>query len=650
MKRTLERLKPHSRSLVTVVCAALMLLAYLALSPWVAIPFPGGFGQAGAGNGGFTPPAGFDPSQLPEGFDPSQLPQEFNAPEGFTPPAGFAAPEGFQAPDAPQGSTASGGQPAPQIPQGLGGLIGAPGTTGSFLVPLAAGAALLLTGWRMWKPRYFRLTSALIVVCGLLALVYYVLFFIIDTVLPIPISFVDQANAGFWLALLGSIGLLLQIFVPRFITDLSRVTVRELVPKTRRSGLSLAQNLSVALDALLANKMRSALTMLGIIIGVASVVSMISVGRGATVSVTEQISSTGLNLLTISPGGGTGMPGPGGGGGGANADTLTYADAEALMKELTGIDGVLPQYNANLDVRMDDERLTTAVRGVTSDYADLRNVEVEIGRFLTDAEYDGSARVAVLGKQAAEELFGGINPIGRDIRIENKRFEVIGVLADQDGGFGADPNLEIQVPLTTGYRQLFDARKTGSSDYRVTNLIVAVTDLDDVERVTGEIETVLRREHRLSADEENDFSIVDQQSLLDIASSITGILTVLLGAIASVSLLVGGIGIMNIMLVSVSERTKEIGLRKAIGARRGHISQQFLIETIFLSLLGGSLGVLLGVFIAMLVNASGVLNAVISTDSIALGLGFSALVGIFFGVYPANRAAALEPIEALRYE
>jgi putative ABC transport system permease protein len=628
MSRTVKAVTPHLRSIITIICAILMLIAYLAFSPWVALPFPGNLGQGGGAGGSFA---------LPEGFDLSQLPQGGNVPEGFTPPAGFGTP-----------GQVAGGQFSQS--QGIARLSGLPGRTGGFLVPLAAVAALLLTGWRMWQPRFYRLSSVLIVLAGVGGLVYYVIFFIMDATLPLPINLVDRVNAGFWLALLGSIGLFAQIFVPRFNRVAGQAAASAHAPKVKRSGLSLSQNLSVALDALLANKMRSALTMLGIIIGVASVVSMISVGRGATASVTEQITSTGLNLLTITPGGNDGVPRPGGGGAARNADTLTYDDAQLLEKDLEGVDGVLPQYNGTLEVRSDQERLQTTVRGVSANYAALRSIDVEIGRYLTNAEYDSSSRVAVLGQRAAEELFGGLNPIGRDIRIENKRFEVVGVLAEQDGGFGADPNLDVHVPLLTGYRLLFDARRAGSSAYLVTSIIVAVTNLNDVDSVTAQVGTLLREEHRLAGDEDSDFSILNQQSLLDTASTITGILTVLLGAIASVSLLVGGIGIMNIMLVSVSERTKEIGLRKAIGARRGHISQQFLIETIFLSLLGGTLGVLLGVLIAGLVNASGVLSAVITLDSVALGLGFSALVGIFFGVYPANRAAALEPIEALRYE
>ncbi|HEX2618517.1 MAG TPA: FtsX-like permease family protein, partial [Phototrophicaceae bacterium] len=265
------------------------------------------------------------------------------------------------------------------------------------------------------------------------------------------------------------------------------------------------------------------------------------------------------------------------------------------------------------------------------------------------SEYLTKSRVVVLGKAAADDLFGGLNPVERDVRIDGTRFKVVGVLGEQDGGFGNDPNRQVYVPLTTAYRNLFNV-KTNSGENRVSSIVIDVENGDVVDQVKADVEALLRKEHKLKTDEDNDFSIVDQQQLLSIASSITGILTVLLGAIASISLLVGGIGIMNIMLVSVTERTKEIGLRKAIGARRAHILQQFLIETVFLSLLGGFIGVLLGVGIAALVDTSGLLTTTVTWDSIALGLGFSAIIGIFFGVYPANQAAALQPIEALRYE
>jgi putative ABC transport system permease protein len=628
-----KTLLPYAKNTFIALCAVLILIGSAAFTPWVNFQFSGSLPAASgadtATTTGITPPAGFE------------------APSGFEPPAGFDAP-----------STASANTPANQG-QGAGGFPagglpgGAPGMLGQFLVPLAAVVGLGLAGFSAWKPRFSKLASGVIFVFSLAAAAYFIIFFAMDVLLPIPISLVSLASAGFWLGFVGTIGLFVQVFIPRLTIDESRTEVKALIPKVNRSGLSLSQNLSVAIDALLTNKVRSALTMLGIIIGVAAVVSMLAVGRGASASVTEQITNTGLDLLTISPGSRAGAgpgPGGGGGGGGSNAETLTYDDALAIEQNISGIYAVLPQYNESLDIRSDSERLQTTVRGVTGDYAEVRNIDIEIGSYFSQVAYNNAERVAVLGQRAAEELFGGLNPVGRDIRITGIRFEVIGVLAEQDGGFGTDPNLEIHVPLTTGYRQLFDARRFGSSDDLVTSIVVGVTNLDDVEAIQTALTALLRREHRLDADEDDDFSILDQQSLLDTASTITGIFTVLLGAIAGVSLLVGGIGIMNIMLVSVTERTKEIGLRKALGARRGHISQQFFIETIFLSVLGGILGVLTGIGIAQLVNTSGVLAAVVTWDSIALGLGFSAIVGIFFGVYPANRAAALEPIEALRYE
>ncbi len=616
-----KRLLPHSKSILIVVCALLIGIGAVAFNPWV--DFAGALANPPGSSAGAST----------------------STSDTFAPPAGFDAPA-TAAPATGSATTPAGlpGLPGGQLPGGN------PTVLGQGLVVLAAVVALVMVGVSLWQPRRSKLASGVTFVFALAAGAFFVLFFAADNLLPIPINLVSLTSPGYWLGLVGTVGLLAQVFIPRLQIDESRAQVKALIPKVKRSGLSLSQNLSVAIDALLANKMRSALTMLGIIIGVAAVVSMLAVGRGASASVTEQITSTGLDLLTISPGAAvTGGP-PGAQGLGGRSDTLTYDDALAIERSISGIYAVLPQYSGTLDVRSESERLQTTVRGVTENYADVRNIDIEIGSYLSEASYNGAERVAVLAQSAAEELFGGLNPVGRDIRIDGTRFEIIGVLAEQDGGFGADPNLEVHVPLTTGYRQLFNARRAGSSDELVSSIVVGVTNTDNVDAVIADLTALLRREHRLDADEDDDFSILNQQSLLDTASTITGIFTVLLGAIAGVSLLVGGIGIMNIMLVSVTERTKEIGLRKAIGARRGHISQQFFIETIFLSVLGGILGVLFGIGIAQLVNASGLLTALITWDSIALGLGFSAIVGIFFGVYPANRAAALEPIEALRYE
>jgi putative ABC transport system permease protein len=632
--------------------------------------FAGLFG-GGAGGETFQLPEGVE---LPEGFTPP-TDGSFPFPQGgagssdsadsagssLEAPSGFAMPEGFEMPQAEisasgsseaatntaQGSGFPGGAGFP----GGGGGFPTPSVTASFLVPIAAMIALVGAVGSGVRPRFNRLATGITLLLGLVSVGVFVAFFIQDAL--IPINLINLATPGFWIALVASLGLIVQVLIPRAAESApDDVNVTQLVKTRRRSGLSLQQNIAVSLDALMANKLRSGLTMLGIVIGVTSVVALVSVGRGAQTSVTEQISGTGLNLLTISPGGGGGFGGPGGGGGGGGTrtDTLIYDDAEAIEDRIGGLTAVLPQYSGTLQVRTDISTYNATVLGSTEQYAEARSIEVEIGRFFSQEEYRSSSRVVVLGMTAAEELFSELNPIGRDVRIDGTRFEVVGVLEQQDGGFGNDPNLQLYVPLSTAYRNLFDARATGSSKNTVSSIIVAVEDIEQVDAITEDITALLRERHRLDEDEEDDFNILDQQQLLDVASSITGILTVLLGAIASISLVVGGIGIMNIMLVSVTERTKEIGLRKAVGARKGHILQQFLIETIVLSVLGGTLGVLLGVGIALLVNASGLISATVSMDSIALGLGSSIIIGVFFGVYPANQAASLEPIEALRYE
>jgi putative ABC transport system permease protein len=651
MNRFLIHLRSHTGQWIALVAAALMLVAFFGLQPWVVVRLPAAAttsasigAQVPAGriaiptadaNGMITVPDGIQlPPFLPTPNANGQIPASSlpNFAGGNAAAAG--APPGVQAPTSgtTQVPTRPGGRLLGGIPPFMLTIFTNPT---ALLVPLAAIVALLVTLISFRKLGFNPAARLITLIAGLLALVYFVTQILSGGLSTAP---------GFWLALVGTLGLVGQIAVPRQRPADYRPAVKVVgLPQGKGNGLNLGMNVSVALDALMANKLRAGLTMLGVIIGVMSVVALLAVGQGTQDSITEQLSGTGLNVLTINPGRG--------GFGGGNAQTLTMDDAEALERQLRGVDGVLPQYNQTYRLTSELDDLLTTVRGVGAGYAEGVNLEIGEGRFFSQAEYNSQARVVVIGTEIAEDLFGGIDPIGRTIRIDGKRFEVVGLLTEQEQtGPGASPNRDVYIPLSTGYRVLFQATARGSGADLVSNIRVSVIELEDVTDVKAQVESILRDEHNLKADEDNDFSISDQQQLLDTASTITGLLTVLLGAIASISLIVGGIGIMNISLVSVTERTREIGLRKALGARSSSILRQFLIETIFLSVLGGLIGVLLGVGIAWGVTASGLLEASITWQSIALGLGFSILVGVFFGVYPATRAASLQPIEALRYE
>jgi putative ABC transport system permease protein len=409
-----------------------------------------------------------------------------------------------------------------------------------------------------------------------------------------------------------------------------------------------SENFKIAIRALRANKLRSILTMLGIVIGVATVVALLSIGKGATASITSDIQSSGTNLLTVSAG--RSQFGPGDGGASQQQSHLYYSDYDLLERGLVdNVTLIVPSYQSSYIIKFGDESFNVSVTGVTEDYQEVRSYDVTNGRFITDGDNKSQAFVAVLGPQTAEDLFGSLSPIGKTVSVNGIKFEVVGVLESKGSGFGSSDDA-VFIPLQTGYAKLFGSTATFNGKKTIDNIYVSVETTEMMDTVSAQIEYMIRRSHKIAASDELDFSVQNQTDTLETLSSITGTLTAFLGAIAGISLLVGGIGIMNIMLVSVTERTKEIGLRKAVGATKNQILTQFLIETMTLSVLGGIIGILLGIGIASIVTLTGLITAVITADSILLAFFFSLAIGVFFGLYPAFRAANLHPMVALRYE
>jgi putative ABC transport system permease protein len=406
--------------------------------------------------------------------------------------------------------------------------------------------------------------------------------------------------------------------------------------------------LRVALESITAHKLRAILTMLGIIIGVAAVLTTMGIGRGAAANITESIESQGTNLLSVSPGSSNvgGLRGEAG-----SASTLTMGDVKALQD--TDLHPTLalvaPEYSSNARLVYSGTNSQNQVVGVTAAYAQVRNLAVASGRFLTEA--DSQAHIVVLGSELAADLFGTENPVGLSLRIDGEPFQVVGVL-EESGGFGpSSPDTGAYVPIEVAQGRLFNADRY-RGEYTVSGISIQVARRDQIDAAQLQIETTLRLRHNLRADEENDFYIFDQASMLETAQDISQTMTIFLGAIGAVSLLVGGIGIMNIMLVSVTERTREIGLRKAVGAHDNDILLQFLIEALVLCFLGGLVGVGLAHGIAALFSHIPAItfDVLIQADSLALALGFSLLAGLVFGIYPAMRATQLDPIQALRSE
>jgi putative ABC transport system permease protein len=408
--------------------------------------------------------------------------------------------------------------------------------------------------------------------------------------------------------------------------------------------MNYLQSFIEASESLLANKMRSGLTVLGIIIGVAAVIAVLAIGNGTQASILGEIQGVGTNLLFVTSGGSEDI---------SNPKPLTLADAEALADQFStpSIDGVAPVLNGRVEVTFAGENKSTSVIGVTPEYASVRNIGLSEGEFVSSTDLAGRSAVVLLGTEVAEDLFGRkAGLVGEKVRIEGQPFRVIGVLEEKGGSAMGSEDDQILVPMTTAQTRLLQRATPNQVDI----IYVQAVDADAVPQASLEISRILSARHRTMIGEE-DFSILSQQDFLDLASTITGVLTIFLGGIAAISLLVGGIGIMNIMMVSVVERTREIGLRKALGARRIDILSQFLIESSLLSLLGGFIGILLGwglsVIVEQIAAGSGTpIVPVMSLEAVLLAVLFSAGIGIFFGLYPANRASNLEPVEALRYE
>ncbi len=412
--------------------------------------------------------------------------------------------------------------------------------------------------------------------------------------------------------------------------------------------MKLLEALRIAMRALAANKLRSVLTMLGIIIGVGAVITLISAGQGVETYVTNQFTSAGSNLLFVIPG--QVQDGPPQTRGVAS---LTLSDAQALSNPFQAPDilEVAPVSTGGAIVSRGGQSLTTSIEGTTPTYATVRNAQVSVGDFISQDDLDNRSRVAVIGTDAYKRLFTASEyPIGQSIKINNLVFRVIGVMEPQGGGGFGNADETVYVPFTTAQDRLF-RRKTISGDYLVNVIYVSARTQEAMTPAQTQIEEILRAQHNINFLDDDDFSVVSQTDFINIFGNIIGALTVFLGAIAFISLLVGGIGIMNIMLVSVTERTREIGLRKAVGAKRGDILSQFLIEAISLAVMGGIIGIMLGALGTQIISSFSEDFAVtVGLNAVFIAVGFSTAVGLLFGIYPAYRASRLNPIDALRYE
>ena len=407
--------------------------------------------------------------------------------------------------------------------------------------------------------------------------------------------------------------------------------------------MTILMIIKIAFRALVRNKMRAALTMLGIIIGVSAVIAMVSIGQGAQASVQAQISSIGTNLLFVSAGA-QNVGGVRSGTGETGTNTLTVEDLEAISREVPSVSMVTPAVNTRTQLIFGNQNWNTQIQGVNEQYPEIRKWNVQDGAFFTDTEVRSAARVLVIGQTIADNLFQGTDPIGQTLRVRDLPFRIVGVMARK----GQDPQGRDQDD--TAFAPYTSVQKKILGSERVQIAYVSAISQDATFTAQEQITEVLRQRHNLGRNEPNDFTVRNMTDIAEAANETNSIMTMLLASIASVSLLVGGIGIMNIMLVSVTERTREIGIRMAIGARSSAVRTQFLIESVVLSLTGGIAGILLGLLVSLLIPQLLGWPTMVSTPAIVGSVVFSAAVGIFFGYYPARKAAALDPIEALRHE
>lgn len=400
--------------------------------------------------------------------------------------------------------------------------------------------------------------------------------------------------------------------------------------------MDIFESILISITSLRANKLRSGLTILGVIIGVAAIIAMIAVGEGAKSQVTQSIKNLGTNLLMVSP---EFRRGPGAG----PHRELNLEDAQAIKEKVSNIVDVTPELRRSLNVEFENMNSTTSITGTMPSFLKVRNYQLDKGRIFSEEELRGKKKVCILGTETIKNLFGEYDPLGKVIKISRHSFEVIGTLKEKGAQMMGNPDDIIFIPLTTAQRRIF-------GQDNISTIYVEVKDEKLMDMAQEEITYILRQRHDLKEGDEDDFQVRNQKDMLQTMQSVLGTFTMLLASVAAVSLLVGGIGIMNIMLVSVIERTREIGIRKALGATPYDIMSQFIIESIILSLIGGITGIILGIITTRIIASVAGWTVVITLSSLLLAFLFSVSVGVFFGFYPAKKASDLKPIDALRYE